>query len=376
MINTPGYRLQQGLTLVELLVAMVLGLFLMAGTLQLFLGNNRIYRFQEGLSSVQENARAASEFLSRDIRAGGFTGCNHPPERIGNVLNNPSARWWTDFAAGAVIGYDGNATLPGQAFGTGAGERVAGTDAIVLLGAGRQSYSIVQNEATTDAQFKVDKLHHLQDGSIVMICDADHASIVQLTNVNASNVTMVHNTGTGTPGNCTKGLGLWTGRCTENVPCNEDKNVLCTANGIGYEYGPDSMMFDYIAIIYYIGNGETGRSLFRVSLEPGSAAPQAFELVEEVEDMQLHYGIDSDGDGQVDTGYRDASAVADWNQVLSVQVNLLLASRRDQLTQQPAWVVFPSADTGEANTAGGGFTASDHRVYRSFSKTIALRNRL
>lgn len=355
-----GSRTQHGLTMVELLVAMVLGVFLMAGTLQLFLGNNRIYRFQEGLSSVQQNARAASEFLARDIRMGGFTGCRHPVDRVGNVLNDAATRWWTDFAGGAVIGYDGNQDFSGRAFGSGLGERVAGTDAIVLLGAGRQGYSIVQHVATA-AQFKVDKLHHLQDGSIVMVCDADHASILQLTNVNANNVTLVHNVGTGTPGNCTKGLGL---------------PVECTATGTGYEYGPDSMMLDYKPIVYYVGHGDSGRSLFRMSLEPGSPSPQSFELVEEVEDMQLHYGVDTDDDGQVDPIYLDATAVPDWGQVRSVRVNVLLASRQDHLTQQPAWVVFPSADTGEASKAGSGFAASDRRVYRSFSKTIALRNRL
>lgn len=345
--------------MVELLVAMVLGLFLMAGTLQLFLGSNRLYRFQEGLSSVQENARAVSEFIARDIRMGGFTGC-HRSVPVANVLNDPSARWWTDFASGAVIGYEGNEAFPGQAFGSDIGDRVAGTDALVLLGAGRQGYTIVQHVATA-AQFKINQLHHLQDGSIVMVCDARQASILQLTNVNTSNVTLVHNTGTETPGNCTKGLG---------------SPVECTANGTPYEYGPDSIMFDFTPIAYYVGNGETGLSLFRVSLEPGSSTPQAFELVEEVEDMQLHYGIDSDADGWVDPDYLDASAVTDWGMVRSVRVNLLLASRQDHLTEDQPWVVFPAADTGEANKAGAGFQAADWRVYQSLSKTVALRNRL
>lgn len=359
MSAPPGRPLERGLSLVELMIAMVIGLFLMAAVLQLFLGNNRVYRFQEALSSVQENARAASEFLARDIRMGGFTGC-HRNVPVANVLNDPDSRWWTDFEAGPVVGYDGSEELSGQAFGSGTGERIAGTDAIVLLGGGRQGYSVVQHNATA-AEFKIDQLHRLDDGAIVTVCDPFQASILQLTNVNTSNVTIVHNTGTGTPGNCTKGLG---------------SPVECTANGTPYEYGEDSIMFDFTPIVYYVGHGETGPSLFRVSLEPGGSGPQAYELVEEVENMQLHYGIDADGDDVVDPIYLDASAVTDWSEVRTVRINLLLASRANNLTLEAAWINFPDSDTGEANRTGQGFAAADRRIYHSFSKTIALRNRL
>lgn len=344
--------------MVEVLVGMVIGLFLIAGVLQLFLGNNRIYRFHEGLSSVQANARAASEFLSRDIRMGGFTGC-YPNLPVANVLNNPDSRWWTDFINGGVVGYDGTQAFSGQSFGTAIGQRVAGTDAIVLLGAGRQGYSITKHNATA-AEFKLDQLHQLSNGSIVFVCDASQISILQLTNVNTSNVSIVHNTGTEVPGNCTKGLG---------------SPVLCTANGTPYEYGPDSVMLDFTPIAYFIGNGDQGRSLFRFSLEPGTSTPQAYELVEEVEDMQIHYGVDTNADNQVDALYQDASAISDWKQVLTVRVNLLLASRSDNLTQDNAWIAFPTSDTGQANRAGQGFQTADRRVYQSFSKTISLRNR-
>ncbi|WP_462321242.1 PilW family protein, partial [Halochromatium sp.] len=157
---------QQALSMVELLIGMALGLFLMAAILQLFLGNNRIYRFQEGLSSVQPNARAASEFLARDIRMGGFTGC-HPGLPIANVLNDPDTRWWTNFTAGGVIGYDGSQPFTGQPFGTEVGQRVPGTDAIVLLGAGRQGYSIV-TQNPIDETFTLDNLHQLSTGSILV----------------------------------------------------------------------------------------------------------------------------------------------------------------------------------------------------------------
>ena len=47
------------------------------------------------------------------------------------------------------------------------------------------------------------------------------------------------------------------------------------------------------------------------------------ELVEGVENMDIVYGIDNDGDTQVDQ-YSDASAVANWDDVVSVKVSLTI----------------------------------------------------
>ena len=52
---------QSGLTLVELLVAMAIGLILLTGIFQVFLGSNSIYRTQDSLSRLQENGRADAE---------------------------------------------------------------------------------------------------------------------------------------------------------------------------------------------------------------------------------------------------------------------------------------------------------------------------
>lgn len=69
----PSSRYQQrGLTLVEILVALMISLFLMAGVIQLFIGSKQTYRFHDGLSRIQENGRFAVEALSRDIRAASY----------------------------------------------------------------------------------------------------------------------------------------------------------------------------------------------------------------------------------------------------------------------------------------------------------------
>src|SRR5690606_36209362 len=66
---------QRGVTLVELLVAMLIGLIIMAGVVQVFQGNISASRYQDAMAIVQENARFAMEQISTDLRQAGYLGC-------------------------------------------------------------------------------------------------------------------------------------------------------------------------------------------------------------------------------------------------------------------------------------------------------------
>ena len=70
-------RAQHGLSLIELMIGMTLGLLVLAAVLYVFAGNRASYRHQESLSLVQESGRFALEILARDIREAGFAGCGH-----------------------------------------------------------------------------------------------------------------------------------------------------------------------------------------------------------------------------------------------------------------------------------------------------------
>jgi len=64
---------QQGFTLVEIMVAMTIGLLMMAGILQITLANKESSRLQRNMGFVQENIRSAMEFLARDVRMAGHS---------------------------------------------------------------------------------------------------------------------------------------------------------------------------------------------------------------------------------------------------------------------------------------------------------------
>jgi type IV pilus assembly protein PilW len=67
-------RAQRGFTLLELMVAMVLGLMLMAVAIQIFIGNRDINRFNNNLARVQENGRFAFGQIARVVRMTGYQG--------------------------------------------------------------------------------------------------------------------------------------------------------------------------------------------------------------------------------------------------------------------------------------------------------------
>lgn len=64
-----------GLSLIEMMIALVIGLVLLLGVIQVFSASRTAFQLSEGASRAQENARFALDFLARDIRMAGHFGC-------------------------------------------------------------------------------------------------------------------------------------------------------------------------------------------------------------------------------------------------------------------------------------------------------------
>jgi len=334
-------RRQHGFTLVELMVAMVLGLVVIGGVVSVFLSNQQSYRTNQALGEVQDNSRIAFELMARDIRDAGLTGCGNT-DRVANVLNaSPNGtgtqEWWANWG-NAVIGYDNGVTDPAVTTGTNAGQRVSTTDSIELIGAEGTGLS-VQAPSANAANFKLNEpTSSLQSGDIIIVCDPDHAAIVQITNYTNSNVTIVHNSGngSGTPGNCSKGLGFPT-------DCS-------SANGNAYPFGENSQIAQLAASDWYIGyNSVGGRSLYRVVLanSGGVSAPSApQEMVRNINDMQITYHQNTVGYAHINT-FEPASNITNWSDVDAVQVKLTLQSenQRAGTDVQPIQRIFTTTTT-------------------------------
>jgi type IV pilus assembly protein PilW len=73
MGNTPGSR-QRGVTLIELMVALLIGSILLIGAISVFSDSRRMFRTSEIIARLQENARFALDTIEPDIRAAAYWG--------------------------------------------------------------------------------------------------------------------------------------------------------------------------------------------------------------------------------------------------------------------------------------------------------------
>ena len=87
--STP--RGMKGFTLVELMVAMLIGTIILAAVAQVFATSKGTHQTEEGLARVQENGRFALEFLAQDIRMAGYAGCNSnlSASNVNNIAKPP-----------------------------------------------------------------------------------------------------------------------------------------------------------------------------------------------------------------------------------------------------------------------------------------------
>jgi type IV pilus assembly protein PilW len=79
------------LSLVELMIAMVIGLVLMAGMGQILLSGKQSFNTQAGMGAIQENGRFAMFFLQRDLRMAGFPKSVSPSGTLPPVADGVSA---------------------------------------------------------------------------------------------------------------------------------------------------------------------------------------------------------------------------------------------------------------------------------------------
>lgn len=340
MIST---KRQRGLSLVELMVAMIISLFLLGGVIQVYTANKSTYRFSEAMSRIQENARYALDTMARDLRMAGFWGCTvFDPTDTSNIQNNLDS-------SGA--GYDSELhdfiNQP-PVEGT-ENDGLNGSDSIRVRGSQPGQANVVSPyNSPTSAQIFINQAAFVEPGDIVLLTNCKGADIFQVTNVTsgggAAQQSIVHNSGTGSPGN-SSGAG----------PC-----AGANPNCLSQTYGGDSALLKLQSARYYIAPGASGQPALWRDI---NGNPQ--ELVEGVEQLQVLYGIDGDEDG-VPEQYVSSAAVADWRTVDTVRLMLLLVS--------PETVSLDAPQTYRYN--GATITSADNRLRQAITTTIALRNRI
>ncbi len=106
---------QRGISLVEIMVALVAGLLMLAGVIQIFLANKQTYRINEAAARIQENARIAMELLGRQVRMVGYR--NDPSQSFSSAFPNVSFAGYVFNDGEVVRGTDKEVVLRYQADG-------------------------------------------------------------------------------------------------------------------------------------------------------------------------------------------------------------------------------------------------------------------
>jgi type IV pilus assembly protein PilW len=354
---------QFGMTLIEIMLAMLLGLFLIGGVIQIFLSAKNSYRTQENLSRIQENGRFASEILSHDIRLSGYLGCSGVSATNPIVIaNNPLV---------APLAHAGNVNVVAGSIVTGGDNNASGSFTTHPALASNPLTPVVMNTDAITVQFGESCGGYTTAVISSSITPVTTAAIP--TNNTCGTITNGTATSLGTPlviSNCESAHIFRASDTTAPTTQNKDATGVATQSlGKTYAVGSEIMLFR--SYTYFIRNGASGLpTLFRLDnnvATGGSTNP--VELIEGVENMQIVYGVDTDADGVANNYIAGTAAnfpaASDWDKVVSLRVYLLLQSIDDNVTDKPVPYFFMS------NTAT---TPTDRRLRKTYSITIALRN--
>lgn len=108
-------RLNNGFTLVELMIAIAISIIMVAGLIQILIANRQAYRVMEGANFMQENMRFSVERLTYAARMAAHWGAIKPANLIGaNVpgSNTPCSPGWARELGRPIVAWNGSSTAP------------------------------------------------------------------------------------------------------------------------------------------------------------------------------------------------------------------------------------------------------------------------
>lgn len=374
----------RGYSLIELLIALLLGLVLTAGMLSVFSGNKRSAELNSAISNLQENARFALDSISRDVRMAGFQGCT--PISGGSVNILAADAPITDTALGlrssAIWGSvvdSATSWQPMPPWGTGANgfniptaiPGIPDTHVLAVQFGDADTYRLSQPVGGTgspdasgmiflDASTSAPSAD-IQVGDLAIISDCIDGDLFEVTGVTDAGLETIieHDAGPNVSGTFT------------------------TAYGRGTAQRRQTMVMRFNARVYFVGdtgevdeNGNAVTALYQMD-PPFDGSNPPVEIVQGVEAFVVSFEV-SDAVGRRRTV---AAGDATFNpaNVTSVRIGILMASQDpiaeqdDNTTYSLAGVEVPPVTSGNAS-AGEPAHAGDRRFRLAFNTTIKVRN--
>lgn len=312
----------RGYGLVELMVALVIGSIVIAAALGAWLRARALGDTLEAGARLQDTAQYALSLLASDLRMAGYFGLTRTDVAADPTLSFPArcggTPWLTSIDP-AVGGIDGGYLAVANCAASGGGAR-AGSDVLLLRRA--SAVRMAPQRATFAA--------------------ADQDRVLVVTDHGSGRIFVPAQTGNRLPAG------------------------YATADVVGVSPQADTRAL--LVHAYYVSRDSTGArgwpALRRKVLVAGPDVGDE-EVIAGIEDLQLRFGYDDDGDGDVDR-YADPAAPPAGSTPVAVQVCLcVVADVRD-------------ASTGDQRVPACGsrpaWTATDRRPRLVVSRTVALRN--
>lgn len=327
-------RDMRGLSLVELMVAITIGLIIMAAVSSLFVSSKQTYTTQDSLARLQENARFAMQFLIKDIRLAGYFGCL---DTVDATTTNTSLNGGTDFNNRVFFPVEGVENASGtwsrsaSAIPTGI---KTGTDAFVVRMADESaSANIAPGMLNGFSTLNVNSVTPFTLNDNVIVSDCEGGDVMQITGI--AGTALQH-----------------------------------SAGSLRKAYEPPARIIKIVTRQYFIRTKTVDGKPVPVLMRDENGT--ANELVEGVENLQVLYGEDTDlpPDGVANI-YRKANVIADWTKITSIRIGILARTIDNKNTD---------VDNGTYDVDGDGTNelAAPGDLYRRriFQATVQLRNRL
>ncbi len=352
--NFRGQGAQRGFSLVELMVAVTLGLILSIALVQVFMGNRQVQEVEAALSRVQENGRFAIDMIARDVRLSGYHGCGDPEETVLPIdvqANGVDPTYYTQSIEGYV--------KPAGVWAPALDARHASINAET-----RNNSDVLSAYFAEETGATLTAVPGLT-GNVAISAHPDTDclvinEIVMLNNCKATNVFRL----TGVPACNAAG----------NIAHGAGSNTSASFRALS-TYAVGDTLLRFVENTYFVR--DTGRdyldgspvyALYRMGFVDGIATIQ--EMIEGVEFLKVQYGQ------ELATGNIRYVAAGDanlnMNEVVSVRIGLLIRSPNNTLETPdtndynlPGQVIGPN---GVAHDGGLG-------LRRVFTTTVKLRNR-
>jgi type IV pilus assembly protein PilW len=330
----PMHRPVTGFSLIELMVAVTLGLLLILALASLLAQQSRSRTELDKSAAQVENGRYALNLLQGDIQLAGyygqFGGTIAVPGALPNACETVNVANLDAALALPLQGYDDvGSTIPSSLSCLAAANHVPGTDVLVVR---RLQTSVA---GALDAQ-RV----YVQTSPDGRITDKG-ANSVNFTLMNKDGVTAAD-------------IRAYVEHIYFISPCNvlESGQTVCTANADGGKPIPTLKRLE-------------------LSVSGGNTAFVLTPLVEGVENMQLDYGIDTEGVGGPSYPFIEAPALAQWPDVVAVNISLLVRNPTGTVGYRDA----KTYDLGLAGSVGPFSDDYKRHVYSSSVRVINVSSR-